>query len=216
HEIKNPLTPMKLAIQHLRQTYRDKVENFDEIFEEISQMVIRQVDALGRIASEFSSFARMPSARLERCSINDIVREAAYLFEQDQKVEFSITLEQHLPPIMADREELRRAFINIIRNGIQAMDGEGRVEVSSADAGTDIEIRIRDFGCGIADDIRSKLFQPNFSTKTDGMGLGLAIVKKTIEDMNGSITIESIVNEGTTVIIRIPKVTADDGRDTNH
>ncbi|MBI5472909.1 MAG: HAMP domain-containing protein [Ignavibacteriae bacterium] len=204
HEIKNPLTPMKLALQHLRQTYKDKVENFDEIFEEVSQMVIRQVDALSRIASEFSSFARMPSARLEKCSLNDVLREAVYLFEQDTRVKFATHFGQHIPPIMADREELRRAFINIIRNGIQAMNGEGRMIVTTEQQNGGVEIRIRDFGVGIPDEIKGKLFQPNFSTKTDGMGLGLAIVKKTVEDMQGSITLESVVNEGTTVIVHIP------------
>lgn len=204
HEIKNPLTPMKLALQHLRQTYKDGVQNFDEVFEDVSQMVIRQVDALSRIASEFSSFARMPNARLERCSLNDILREALYLFEQDRKVTFDLHLQQHLPPIMADREELRRAFINIIRNGIQAMDNAGRMTVTSVGRDAEIEIRIQDYGTGIPDEIKEKLFQPNFSTKTDGMGLGLAIVKKTIEDLNGRIALDSKVGEGTTVIIHLP------------
>lgn len=204
HEIKNPLTPMKLALQHLRQTYKDRVENFDEVFEEVSQMVIRQVDALSRIASEFSNFARMPTARLEKISINDVLREAVYLFEQDHRVQFQTTYGKHLPPIMADREELRRAFINIIRNGIQAMDNEGRIEVTTALVGDNIEIRVRDYGCGIPDNIKEKLFQPNFSTKTEGMGLGLAIVKKTIDDLNGLISVESVLNEGSTFILSIP------------
>jgi signal transduction histidine kinase len=204
HEIKNPLTPMKLAIQHLRQTYHDKVANLDEIFEEVTQMVIRQVDALSRIASEFSSFARMPKAKLEKLSVNDVLCEATYLFEQDDRLTCEKKLEPHLPPILADREELRRAFINIIRNGVQAMNGEGRIIVSSVLHSDNIEIRIRDFGSGIPEEIRGKLFQPNFSTKTDGMGLGLAIVKKTLDDMNGSISLESALHEGTTVIIHIP------------
>ncbi len=216
HEIKNPLTPMKLALQHLRQTYRDKVENFDEVFEEVSQMVIRQVDALSRIASEFSSFARMPKARLEKCSVNDVLREAIYLFEQDERVRIETHLEQHLPPIMADREELRRAFINIIRNGIQAMNNEGRMIVTSAKLEHDIEVRIQDFGCGIRNEIKDKLFQPNFSTKTDGMGLGLAIVKKTIEDLNGGISIESKLDEGTTVILHIPHKAESHEPDSHH
>ncbi len=204
HEIKNPLTPMKLALQHLQQTYRDKVENFDEIFEEVSQMVIRQVDALSRIASEFSRFARMPKAHLEQCNVNDVVREAASLFEQDKRVTLDQRLDAQLPPIMADREELRRAFINIIRNGVQAMGNVGKIIVTTSRQGHDIEVRIQDFGSGIPDEIKGKLFQPNFSTKTDGMGLGLAIVKKTIDDLNGMIEIVSEANRGTTVIIRIP------------
>lgn len=205
HEIKNPLTPMKLALQHLQQTYRDKVENFSEVFEEVSQMVIRQVDALSRIASEFSHFARMPKAHLEPCDVNEILSDAIRLFEHEQ-IEIERNLERPLPPVYADREELRRAFINIIRNGIQAMGGKGKIIVSSARKGPDVEVRIRDFGTGIPEEIRHKLFQPNFSTKTDGMGLGLAIVKKTIDDLNGAIEIDSEVNKGTTVILRIPRI----------
>jgi nitrogen fixation/metabolism regulation signal transduction histidine kinase len=204
HEIKNPLTPMKLALQHLQQTYRDKVENFSEVFEEVSQMIIRQVDALSRIASEFSHFARMPMAHLERCDVNEVLLEAARLFDQDEHVKLEHQLDRSLPPVVADREELRRAFINIIRNGIQATVGKGRILLSTALKGAAVEIRIQDFGTGIPEEIKHKLFQPNFSTKTDGMGLGLAIVKKTIDDLNGTIEIESEINKGTTVIIRIP------------
>lgn len=204
HEIKNPLTPMKLALQHLQQTYRDKVENFDEIFEEVSQMVIRQVDALSRIASEFSHFARMPKTHLEQCSVNDVLREATNLFEQDKRVILEEHLDPHLPPVMADRDELRRAFINIIRNGVQAMGNQGKIIVSTSKHEHDVEVRIQDFGSGITPEVREKLFQPNFSTKTDGMGLGLAIVKKTIDDLHGSIDIASELGVGTTVIIHIP------------
>ncbi|MER3525077.1 MAG: hypothetical protein C4326_13765 [Ignavibacteria bacterium] len=207
HEIKNPLTPMKLAIQHLQQTYRDKVENFDQVFAEVSQMIIRQVDALGRIASEFSRFGRMPHAHLEPCNVNDVLHEALHLFEQDQRVTFGKHFAPQLPDIPADREELRRAFINIIRNGVQAMNNQGTILVSTVSIPDGVEVRIQDFGCGIPDDIKHKLFQPNFSTKTDGMGLGLAIVKKTIEDLHGTIVIESTVNKGTTVIMHFPHST---------
>lgn len=207
HEIKNPLTPMKLAIQHLQETYRDKVENFDQIFAEVSEMIIRQVDALSRIASEFSRFGRMPNAHLEPCNVNDVLQEALRLFEQDQRVTFEKHYAPRLPDIHADREELRRTFINIIRNGVQAMNNEGTIVVSTASAPGGVEVRIQDFGCGIPDEIKHKLFQPNFSTKTDGMGLGLAIVKKTMDDLHGTIAIESKVNEGTTVILHLPHST---------
>ncbi len=204
HEIKNPLTPMKLALQHLQQVYRDKVENFDQIFEEVSQMVIRQVDALSRIASEFSRFARLPRTQLELCDVNEVLLDAVHLFDQDARVEIERRLGENLPLIHADREELRRAFINIIRNGIQAMGNQGKIVVSTTGHEQDIEIRIQDFGSGIPEEIKHKLFQPNFSTKTDGMGLGLAIVKKTIDNLNGTVEIVSETSKGTTVIIRIP------------
>ncbi|MFN0157587.1 MAG: ATP-binding protein [Bacteroidota bacterium] len=203
HEIKNPLTPMKLSLQHLRQTYRDDVPNFSQVFDEVSKTIIEQIDALSRIASEFSHFARMPQPRLEECDLRGVILESVHLFEQDSSVVFDIQIEDPLPPIVVDREELRRAFINIIRNSIQAMNNSGRVTISARSQMHGVHIQIKDVGPGIPEEMKGKLFQPNFSTKTDGMGLGLAIVKKTIDDLGGTISIES-TGEGTTVTITLP------------
>jgi signal transduction histidine kinase len=204
HEIKNPLTPMKLSIQHLRQTYRDNAPDFHSILDTVTRTVIEQIDTLSRIASEFSSFARMPRRRVEACDVESIVREAVQLFRQDARVEFHVDAEGDLPSLQADRDELRRVFINILRNGVQATTGSGRIEVTVRRSAKGVCVAFRDYGSGIADDIRPKLFQPNFSTKTDGMGLGLAIVKKTMDDLGASIEIVSAVNRGTTVVLDIP------------
>ncbi len=204
HEIKNPLTPMKLSIQHLRRAYLDGAQNFGEILEQVTQTVIGQIEALSRIASEFSAFARMPRRTLAPCPPGDVVAEAVQLFRQDSRVEFNLTTEPDLPEIMADREEFRRACINIIRNGVQAMRENGRMEVTVSRSAQGVRIAFRDFGHGIPDDVKEKLFEPNFSTKTDGMGLGLAIVKKTVTDMGGTVSIRSTVGEGTTVTLDIP------------
>jgi nitrogen fixation/metabolism regulation signal transduction histidine kinase len=205
HEIKNPLTPMKLSLQHLRQTYKDKVPDLDRVFDEVSRTIIEQIDTLGRIASEFSHFARMPKPQLERCDVNNVLAESIHLFDQELNVRFEWNVEKRLPTVLADREELRRAFINIIRNSIQAMENGGRIVITTKQVDTDVVISIQDFGAGIPDELKERLFQPNFSTKTDGMGLGLAIVKKTIDDLNGTITINSEEGEGTTVTIRLPR-----------
>ncbi|HSQ76999.1 MAG TPA: ATP-binding protein, partial [Bacteroidota bacterium] len=204
HEIKNPLTPMKLSIQHLRRAYLDGAQNFGEILEQVTQTVIGQIEALSRIASEFSAFARMPRRTLAPCSPGEVVAEAVQLFSQDSRVAFNLTTEPDLPEIMADREEFRRACINILRNGVQAMSENGRMEVTVSRFAQGVRIAFRDFGHGIPDDVKEKLFQPNFSTKTDGMGLGLAIVKKTVTDMGGTVSIQSTVGEGTTVTLDIP------------
>ncbi len=204
HEIRNPLTPMKLSLQHLRQAYHDKSKQFGEIFDEVSQTIIQQIDALDRIASEFSRFARMPRAKLEQCDVNILLHEAAQLFEQEKAVKFEIHLEQDLPMVLADKQELRRAFINIIRNGIQAMNGNGTVTLRSRHEDGSVIAGISDHGTGIAPEIMEKLFEPNFSTKTDGMGLGLAIVKKTVEDLGGSIGVKSEMRKGTTMSITLP------------
>jgi nitrogen fixation/metabolism regulation signal transduction histidine kinase len=204
HEIRNPLTPMKLSIQHLRRTYLDGAPDFPEIMERVTRTTISQIDALGRIAAEFASFARMPRRIVAACDAGEIVREAVALFRQDTAVQFEVESDNPLPPIQADREELRRACINIIRNGVQAMGGTGAMEVRVSAAPGLVQISFTDHGQGIPDDVRPKLFQPKFSTKTDGMGLGLAIVKKTIDDLGGTITIESAIGKGTTVVMEIP------------
>jgi len=204
HEIKNPLTPMKLSIQHLRRAYLDHAGNFGEILEQVTQTVIGQIEALSRIASEFSAFARMPRRALAICAPGEVVGEAVQLFRQDSGVEFVLTVEPGLPDIMADREEFRRACINILRNGVQAMGETGRMEITVSRSPRGVQIAFRDSGHGIPDDVKPKLFQPNFSTKTDGMGLGLAIVKKTVDDLGGTVSIQSTVGEGTTVILDIP------------
>lgn len=204
HEIKNPLTPMKLSIQHLRQTYKDKIPNFDEVFDQVSRTIIEQIDTLSRIAGEFARFGRMPKPSMESVEINAVISESVALFDQDVNIEFEMMLEQNLPAVKSDREELRRAFINIIRNGIQAMNNAGKMTIRSRTENGNVVIAFRDYGVGMSDEVKAKLFQPNFSTKTDGMGLGLAITRKSIDDVGGSITAESVVGEGTTVIVSLP------------
>ncbi len=204
HEIKNPLTPMRLSIQHLRQTYRDRAPDFGEILDQVTRTVIEQIDTLSRIASEFSSFARMPRRILEACDVREVVTAAVQLFEQDDRVIFEVTTDDDLPSLSADKEELRRAFINIIRNGVQAMNGAGRMVIIVKRGTGMVRISFRDTGAGIPDELKSRLFQPNFSTKTDGMGLGLAIVKKTVDDLGGSVRIESEIGKGTTVVMNLP------------
>jgi nitrogen fixation/metabolism regulation signal transduction histidine kinase len=209
HEIKNPLTPMKLAVQHLRQTYRDRAPQFGEILETVSATVIEQIDTLSRIASEFSTFARMPGRRLEVCDVGAVLREAIGLFEQEPGVRWRTDVAGDLQQVRADREELRRAFINVFRNAIQAMNGQGELSVDAEMSEGSLRITIRDTGPGIPEEIRPKLFLPNFSTKTDGMGLGLAIVKKTIDDLGGSVRIESGPGPGTAVIFELPTLRAE-------
>jgi signal transduction histidine kinase len=204
HEIKNPLTPMKLAVQHLRQTYKDRVTDFDEVMTTVTKTIIEQIDTLSRIASEFSHFARMPKRQLEHCDVNEVVQESVRLFDQHAGIRFNLVTTPALPPVVADREELRRAFINIIRNGIQAMDGSGTIGIRTDHVPEGVRIEIADAGGGIPDEVRAKLFQPNFSTKTDGMGLGLAIVKQTVDDLAGTIAIESASGAGTRVTIILP------------
>ncbi len=204
HEIKNPLTPMRLAVQHLRVVYREGSEDFKEVFEEVTRTLVNQIDTLSRIASEFSHFGRMPRPQRVRCSLNEVVRNSVKLFEQEKNISFDVRLAESLPNVLADPDELGRAFVNILRNSAQAMNNRGKISVVSRLAGDAAEVQIRDTGPGIPEEMKANLFQPNFSTKTEGMGLGLAIVKKTIDDHEGSISITSETGHGTAVTIRIP------------
>jgi two-component system nitrogen regulation sensor histidine kinase NtrY len=204
HEIKNPLTPMKLSLQHLRQIYADNAKNFAEIFQQVSQTLLEQIDALTRIASEFSRFARMPERIVEECNINSILREALLLYQQDESVRFFERYTSGDLIIRADREELRRAFINLIRNAIQAMNRSGTLTVTTERLGANALIQLTDTGRGISADILHRIFEPNFSTTSDGMGLGLPIVRKIIEELHGTIRLTSAPGRGTTVIIELP------------
>lgn len=204
HEIRNPLTPIKLSIQHLRQAYKDKAPDLDKIVHDMSQTVMGQIDVLTRIASEFSNFARMPERKYERVNIHETLTETITLFRDMKEIGFHSKFSDTDIQVLADKDELRRVFINIVRNAIQAMDKGGDIFISTELAGARCTIRLRDTGSGIPESLQEKVFQPNFSTKTEGMGLGLAISSKIIEDLNGTIRLLSKVGEGTTIEVVLP------------
>lgn len=206
HEIKNPLTPMKLNVQHLQRAWKDEHPKLPETFEKVTRVLIDQIDSLSRLASEFSSFAQMPQNEFQECEVDELLRNVVLLYEKSEHVRFDTDFPDRRVVIVADEEQLKRAFTNIIKNGIQAIP-EGRdgvINVSLRIDRNEAVIRISDNGSGIPEDQRKKIFVPNFSTKTSGMGLGLAITKKIIETTGGSITFTSKINQGTTFIIRLP------------
>ena len=206
HEIKNPLTPMKLSVQHLRQAHVDNIEDFDKLLHQVTGTILEQIETLNRIASEFSHFARMPERKIEENELHRIMRDVTDLFGEYTNVIFDLQFCPNSPIILADKEELRRAIMNIVRNAIQAMNERGTILIQTSIRESSVLVSIQDSGTGIAPEIQSRLFEPNFSTKNDGMGLGLAIVKKTIDDLGGSIAIESELNKGTSVRITLPLV----------
>jgi nitrogen fixation/metabolism regulation signal transduction histidine kinase len=206
HEIRNPLTPMKLSVQQLRQAYKDGAKDFGKIFQSISDTILVQIESLSKIATEFSYFARMPPRKIEVCNVHDILEEARSLYDQESKITFESDYAAEMPLVNADHEELRRAFINIMRNAVQALEHGGSIALRTRRSDGRVEIQIADTGPGISSESQRRLFEPNFSTKTEGMGLGLAIVKKIIDDLGGTISIDSTVGKGTTVSIRLPLV----------
>ncbi len=204
HEIKNPLTPIKLSIQHLLQAYRDRAHDFERILQGVSTTVIEQIEVLTRIASEFADFARMPERKFERVDVRLLLQETVTLFRELQGIEFRSKFSDTPAILIADRDELRRVFINIIRNSVQAMDKGGTITIETSVADQICTIIVSDTGSGIPPELQARVFRPNFSTKTEGMGLGLAIAQKVIEDLNGTIALRSEVGKGTSVEMKIP------------
>ncbi len=206
HEIKNPLTPMKLSAQHLRQAWRDRHPKFDRILEESTETIVDRCEALRRIAIEFSDYARMPGRRVRREDLGRLLREAHRLYgEADGRgVEFRLDTPDGELYSRVDRDEVMRLFINLIENSIQAMPEGGDLEVRAARENGAACVTIRDSGVGIPTENLARIFEPSFSTKTGGAGLGLPICKAIMEDYGGSISIASVAGEGTTVTLKFP------------
>lgn len=215
HEIKNPLTPMKLSVQHLRRAYDDLDADerppegrFTRLFDRVTRTLIEQIDALARIAGDFSSFARLPQRILEPLDLNSVVEEAARLMQEEEGAEIVLALAPEPLVLQADREELRRVYINLMKNALQAMSDSDEKEVHvttarSAD-GREALSRVADRGTGIPEALRPRIFEPNFSTKTSGTGLGLAIVRKAVEEHGGRIDFETEEGVGTTFHLALP------------
>jgi len=207
HEIKNPLTPMKLSVQHLQRAWKDKSGNLDELFQRISHTLIEQIDTLSTIASAFSDFARMPKAKNEILRLDEVVISSINLFNDTPGVEIIFNDDDQDHAVLADREQLIRAFSNVIKNAIQSIPAE-RKGVINISISTDHDAHVISFsdnGTGIPSALVPKIFTPNFTTKSSGMGLGLAIVKSTIDAALGSIRFETKEGEGTVFYISLPK-----------
>ncbi|MBO6516649.1 MAG: HAMP domain-containing histidine kinase, partial [Bacteroidia bacterium] len=209
HEIKNPLTPMKLNIQHLQRAWSDKNERLEDTFKRVTGVLIEQIDSLSKLATEFSSFAKMPVNNFENCNLSNSLLSTITLFEKSENVDFQY--DDTLPEIMvyADREQLGRVFNNVIKNAIQAIpeDRKGSVKIRVESDSETVRVEIQDNGRGIREEDRPNIFVPNFSTKNSGMGLGLAITRKMLEAANGKIWFESVEGVGTTFYLQWPIVT---------
>ena len=211
HEIKNPLTPMKLSLQFLQKAIAERRPNAEELIGRISQTLITQVDVLSDIATSFSTFTNLPAMRPERLDVVAVLRHCADLFQQSDGDEHD-ELHFELPPdgafiVFADESLLVRTFNNLLLNAKQAVP-PGRPARQTvalrAEGSHKVLITIADNGTGIADDVRSKMFVPNFTTKESGSGIGLAVAKRGIESAGGRIWFETVVGEGTQFYIELP------------
>jgi signal transduction histidine kinase len=207
HEIKNPLTPMKLNVQQLLKSWHDKAPGFEKRLENFSNNQIEYIDNLSTIATAFSSFAKMPGNNPAEVDLKEQVRTSLELFKNTDNVQFNVEWPAETRVVVfADREHLNGIFSNLIKNGIQSIPQgtEGVIGIRMEIKGNRVVVTISDNGSGIPEEIRGKMFTPNFTTKSSGMGLGLSIVKRYVENAGGRIWFESESGKGTMFCVELP------------
>lgn len=204
HEIKNPLTPMRLSVQGFQRNFDPQDPKINQKVEEYSNTLIHQIDTMSAIASAFSNFAKMPAQQNEILNVPKIVKLALDIFNENYII-FSAEKEEILAKF--DRTQLIRVVTNLVKNAIQAVQEvkDPKILVRVEEQEQDVVISVADNGVGIAEENTEKVFEPKFTTKTSGMGLGLAMVKNIIETYDGSISFTSKLNKGTIFTVRIPK-----------
>lgn len=207
HEIKNPLTPMKLGIQHLKRSIGHKSpEELEELIQKTSNILLKQIDSLSIMAEQFSTFAQMPQDQFVLFDLSALTSEVIELHQQDESIKITSSIQQNIQ-VWSDSEQIRRVLINLITNAVQAIpkDKDGIIEITLSEDYETICLDVSDNGTGIHPENYSKIFTPKFSTKNSGMGLGLALSKKIIENSKGDIQFTSIVDKGTRFRVTLPK-----------
>ena len=206
HEIKNPLTPMKLSVQYLQKAWLDKSPDFENRLQRFTQTMINQIEALSNIAGEFSDFAKMPASVLEQVDLNEAINEAVSLFSDSTDLTIRLKLSDSKQSIKADRQQIARILNNLFRNSIQSIPSSklGKITISTYEDNKFTFLEFSDNGTGIKPEQQPKIFTPFFTTKTTGTGLGLAMVKNITESFGGTIRFKSQEGFGTTFILSFP------------
>lgn len=211
HEIKNPVTPIKLSAQRMLRRFHDKFEGEDQkVFEVCVETILKQVDSLRDLVNEFSKFSRLPEVRPKMANLNSVIKDSLNFFEMSYpNVKFIFTPDEELPNFPLDADQMNRVFVNIIANAVAALDddgGHGTVEVKATMVKkmNTVKIEIIDNGQGIPEKLRDRVLEPYFSTKDEGTGLGLAIVNQIVSDHGGYLRILGNIPKGTIVTIELP------------
>jgi two-component system nitrogen regulation sensor histidine kinase NtrY len=205
HEVKNPLTPIKLSAQRLKRKYSKDLN--EPVFDECTQTIIDHVDLIRNLVNEFSSFARFPSANPKPGAILPIIDETIALYREGHpNIKFEVNHTGDIPPLNLDRQQIKQAFINLIDNAIGAIKKEGSISfaVTYDSILKRTRIEVADNGPGINNEDKTRLFEPNFSTKKTGMGLGLTIVSTIIADHHGFISVRDNIPKGAKFVIELP------------
>ena len=207
HEIKNPLTPIQLNTQRLQKKFKENSRDFNKVFEESTKIIVSEVNGMKELLNEFSQFARMPESKPKPNPLHYVVDEAVNLYNGVKgNIEIIKQFDPKIKLINIDYEQIKRVFVNVIDNAIDAMNAGGHIEIGTYldEMNGVVKIKISDCGEGINSENRAKLFVPYFTTKKRGTGLGLAIANRIVKDHNG--TIKAIPNKkkGTTFLIELP------------
>jgi nitrogen fixation/metabolism regulation signal transduction histidine kinase len=207
HEIKNPLTPMKLSIQQLQRVYDPSNPDSGAKLTKVANSLVEQIDALTKIANEFSNFAKMPKPNEEQMDLLPLIERVIEVSHSELECEITLVSRLKNVEILADKDQILRVFNNLIKNAQQAIPNEipGKISIDVCEKENSFVIQIMDNGVGIPVDQQSKIFVPYFTTKSTGTGLGLAMVRQIIENHNGTIDFSTSEDKGTTFTITLPK-----------
>ena len=206
HEIKNPLTPMKLSIQFLQKSIDNNSDNVKELTGKVAKTLVEQIDHLSKIAFDFSQFANIGNTNIETFDINEVINSLDNLYKTSHEGELKLKTVPGKVMVRADKTQMNRLFTNLIQNAIEACNGKGKCDIELNEVRTDgvIQISIKDNGEGIPQEMHSKIFIPNFTTKSSGTGLGLAMCKGIAEQAGGRIWFETKTGEGSTFYVELP------------
>jgi len=207
HEIKNPLTPLKLGVQLLDKSWREKDPNFELKFQRFYKSFVEQIDSLATIASEFSNFAKMPDTKLERLLLIPVIEQSRNVFVNTDNVEIYISnLTNKEVFVLGDKDQLLRSFNNLMKNAIEAANTKDKclVYLRITNDSDYVWVEVEDNGKGIDEELQEKIFVPNFTTKSSGTGLGLAFVKQAVENAGGTVHFKSSADTGTTFYLSFP------------
>ncbi|ULQ53284.1 sensor histidine kinase [Flavihumibacter fluvii] len=206
HEIKNPLTPMKLSIQYLEKAIDNNTVDVKQLTRNVAHTLVEQIDHLSKIASEFSQFANISNVHNEVFDLHEILYSLSHLYESSEQVNFSWKPVSRKVMVDADRTQLNRLFTNLLQNAVEATmnNADPMVSMEEHVENNMIIVRVKDNGQGIPEAMQSKIFTPNFTTKTSGTGLGLAMSKGIVEQAKGRIWFETRENAGTVFFVELP------------
>ncbi|HJS53130.1 MAG TPA: ATP-binding protein [Chitinophagaceae bacterium] len=208
HEIKNPLTPMKLSIQFLQKAIDNNSANVKELTAQVAKTLVEQIDHLSKIAFDFSQFANIGNTNIETFDINEVIRSLNYLYKTGHEGELKLNTVSGKILVRADKTQMNRLFTNLIQNAFEACDGKEKCKIELNEVHVDgvVQISIKDNGAGIPTEMQSKIFVPNFTTKSSGTGLGLAMCKGIAEQAGGRIWFETKKDEGSIFYVELPVV----------